>query len=306
MLVALVGLVCAGKSSVANYLIDKHGFTQITLAPKSPGTLHFDSPEAMLHHVTAHWRTNYVTLDLDTTEMVGMFDKRPFFLLVGIEAPMMLRWTRAKARRDESASNASDTLDLATFVAHDDGVMYGTSHASDEHTQNLAKDVSNLSFLHQSGSLISASMPSSNGALAALLSRSQLRIANTMRTLPELYAHLDTLSLTSMHRLRPTWDAYFVSLCSLASLRSNCMKRRVGAVIVRKNRVLSTGYNGTPRGLTNCNEGGCARCNESASCGSNLDECLCLHAEENALLELGRDRGGAEGTIIYCNTYVLG
>ena len=148
-------------------------------------------------------------------------------------------------------------------------------------------------------------MPSGNGALAALLSRSQLRIANTMRTLPELYAHLDTLSLTSMHRLRPTWDAYFVSLCSLASLRSNCMKRRVGAVIVRKNRVLSTGYNGTPRGLTNCNEGGCARCNESASCGSNLDECLCLHAEENALLELGRDRGGAEGTIIYCNTYVF-
>ena len=306
MLIALVGLVCAGKSSVADYLIDKHGFTQITLAPKSPGALHFDSPEAMLHHVTAHWRTNYVTLDLDTTELVGMFDKRPFFLLVGIEAPMMLRWARAKARLDASASNARDTLDLASFVAHDDRVMYGTSHTSDEDTQHLAKDVSNLSFLHQSGSLISASMPSSNGALAALLSRSQLRIANTMRTLPELYAHLDTLSLTSMHRLRPTWDAYFVSLCSLASLRSNCMKRRVGAVIVRKNRVLSTGYNGTPRGLTNCNEGGCARCNESASCGSNLDECLCLHAEENALLELGRDRGGAEGTIIYCNTYVLG
>ncbi|KAI3626255.1 hypothetical protein CBS9595_001616 [Malassezia furfur] len=305
MLVALVGLACAGKSSVANYLIDKHDFTQITLAPKSPGVLHFDSPEAMLHHVTAHWRTNYVTLDLDTTELVGMFDKRPFFLLVGIEAPMMLRWTRAKARLDASASDARDTLDLASFVAHDDSVMYGTTHTSDADAQHLSKDVSNLSFLHQSGSLISASMPSGNGALAALLSRSQLRIANTMRTLPELYAHLDTLSLTSMHRLRPTWDAYFVSLCSLASLRSNCMKRRVGAVIVRKNRVLSTGYNGTPRGLTNCNEGGCARCNESASCGSNLDECLCLHAEENALLELGRDRGGAEGTIIYCNTYVF-
>ena len=82
------------------------------------------------------------------------------------------------------------------------------------------------------------------------------------------------------------------------------MKRRVGAVIVRDHRVLSTGYNGTPRGLTNCSEGGCTRCNGSAPCGSSLDECLCLHAEENALLELGRDRGGAQGTVLYCNTYV--
>ena len=44
------------------------------------------------------------------------------------------------------------------------------------------------------------------------------------------------------------------------------------------------------------------RCNGSAPCGSNLDECVCLHAEENALLELGRDRGGAQGTVLYCNT----
>ena len=120
------------------------------------------------------------------------------------------------------------------------------------------------------------------------------------------------------------------------------MKRRVGAVLVRNNRVLSTGYNGTPRGLRNCNEGGCARCNgrlasaarngtstirplqngapdgehprspggappveektELIKSGVGLDECLCLHAEENALLECGRERGGAEGTVLYCNT----
>lgn len=202
-------------------------------------------------------------------------------------------------------------MDLEAFVANDDRILYGTgegqdttSSEDDDPDTSLASDVSNLSLLQQNGVLVSASVPSSSAALAALLSRSQLRITNTFTHITQLYEHLDSLALPSMHRLRPTWDTYFVSLCSLASLRSNCMKRRVGAVIVRKNRVLSTGYNGTPRGLTNCNEGGCARCNESAPCGSNLDECLCLHAEENALLELGRDRGGAEGTIIYCNTYV--
>ena len=92
------------------------------------------------------------------------------------------------------------------------------------------------------------------------------------------------------------------------------MKRRVGAILVRNKRILATGYiyiytqsptllidplssyNGTPLGLTNCNEGGCTRCN-------GLDErasCLCLHAEENALLEIGRER--VEGATLYCNT----
>lgn len=114
--------------------------------------------------------------------------------------------------------------------------------------------------------------------------------------------------------IRPCWDTYFTSLANLASLRSNCMKRRVGAVLVTNDkRVLSTGYNGTPRGMINCNEGGCARCNGQnyfpnqltstnhvASCGVNLEECLCLHAEENALLEAGRDR--ISNSTLYCNT----
>ena len=92
------------------------------------------------------------------------------------------------------------------------------------------------------------------------------------------------------------------------------MKRRVGAVLVTNKRVISTGYNGTPRGMRNCNEGGCARCNSTSvwidtgrngthtpvKSGVALDECLCLHAEENALLEAGRDR--AEGGVMYCNT----
>lgn len=79
------------------------------------------------------------------------------------------------------------------------------------------------------------------------------------------------------------------------------MKRRVGCVIVREKRVISTGYNGTPRGMTNCNEGGCPRCNNSARAGVDLSTCLCLHAEENALLEAGRDRIG-ETSILYCDT----
>ena len=61
---------------------------------------------------------------------------------------------------------------------------------------------------------------------------------------------------------RPSWDEYFMLQAKLASLRSNCMTRSVGAVIVRDHRQLATGYNGTPPGITNCFEGGCKRCKD--------------------------------------------
>ncbi len=81
------------------------------------------------------------------------------------------------------------------------------------------------------------------------------------------------------------------------------MKRRVGAILVRQNRILATGYNGTPRGLANCNAGGCSHCNYTDKSNLISNECLCLHAEENALLEAGRERVGAD-CVLYCNTYV--
>jgi len=87
---------------------------------------------------------------------------------------------------------------------------------------------------------------------------------------------------------RPTWDQYFITIARLTSKRSNCLKRHVGCVIVKDNRILSLGYNGTPRGTKNCFEGGCSRCAEVTESGNNLDMCMCLHAEENALLYVGQ------------------
>jgi len=84
---------------------------------------------------------------------------------------------------------------------------------------------------------------------------------------------------------RPNWDEYFMKIAQVASMRSNCIKRKVGAVIVRDRRIVSTGYNGTPRGTKNCNEGGCPRCNSLASSGTKLEECLCSHAEENSITQ---------------------
>lgn len=87
---------------------------------------------------------------------------------------------------------------------------------------------------------------------------------------------------------RPGWDEYFMLQAELAKLRSNCMIKSVGAVIVQNNRQLATGYNGTPPGVKNCHEGGCPRCTERAggtiSSGEGLERCLCNHAEANAIM----------------------
>jgi dCMP deaminase len=140
--------------------------------------------------------------------------------------------------------------------------------------------------------------------IAPIVDRATIKLINSDSSLAALHRKLISLNITDPERLRPGWDAYFMQLASLASKRSNCMKRRVGCVLVREKRVIATGYNGAPRGLTNCNEGGCSRCNGGSAGGAALDTCLCLHAEENALLEAGRERVGA-GATLYCDTYVL-
>lgn len=84
---------------------------------------------------------------------------------------------------------------------------------------------------------------------------------------------------------RPDWDTYFMSIARVVATRANCSRRRVAAVIVADRRIISTGYNGTPRNITNCFEGGCPRCSGSAKSGTSLEECLCVHAEQNAICQ---------------------
>ena len=98
---------------------------------------------------------------------------------------------------------------------------------------------------------------------------------------------------------RPGWDDYFMNIAHEVALRSNCIKRRVGAVISLDRRIVSTGYNGTPRGAANCDEGGCPRCNALARSGTNLGECLCSHAEENSITQAAYHGTSVNGGTIY-------
>ncbi len=119
-------------------------------------------------------------------------------------------------------------------------------------------------------------------------------------TVEEFHAKLAGLIPKLMARMkRPGWDEYFMKMAQVASLRSNCAKRKVAAVIVREKRVVTTGYNGTPRGTKNCYEGGCPRCNQLAASGTQLEECLCSHGEENAITQAAYHGVSIAGSTIY-------
>jgi dCMP deaminase len=103
--------------------------------------------------------------------------------------------------------------------------------------------------------------------------------------LAALHGEVQRIFESNLFFERPDWDSYFMSIARVVASRSNCVKRKVAAVVTKDRRIISTGYNGTPRGTQNCNEGGCPRCNSLVPGGTQLDECLCSHGEENAITQ---------------------
>ena len=98
---------------------------------------------------------------------------------------------------------------------------------------------------------------------------------------------------------KPSWDEYFMSIAAVAASRSICSRRHVAAVIVKERQIISTGYNGTPKGIKNCDEGGCPRCNSDIPSGQGLTECICSHAEENAIVQAAKHGIAIEGAVLY-------
>jgi dCMP deaminase len=195
--------------------------TRVPSPAKSPAASGrtFPDVDALLEFVTLRWRERFVLTDIWDETVVDALMRRPFFLLVSVDAPVSVRWQRFKAR---CAATQHTPPTLEDFVLRND--------------QHL--------FAPKTG-------------LSALCQRAQLKLLNSSSDMSVLRNAILHLDLMDEARVRPSWDQYFMQLADLAARRSNCMKRRVGCCIVREKRVISTGYNGTPRGMTNCNEGGC-------------------------------------------------
>ncbi|POS74427.1 deoxycytidylate deaminase [Diaporthe helianthi] len=312
MLIGICGSICSGKGTVARYLVEHHGFRHVSVDPngsKTPrGQINsqeaesnvsnthqkrpsataeiFHTSDELLEYVTQRWQERWVTTDVMSKKVLDAYSRRPSFLLISVDAPILVRWQRYQRRKQEMASAAGAEQPIEPI----------TKSLPDSQQIHPAETLEDFVMLSD------AQLYHPERGQATHISGATVRLLNTSGSLANLYVNLGKLDLLSTERLRPGWDNYFMTLASLAARRSNCMKRRVGCVVVSHNRrVISTGYNGTPRGIRNCGDGGCPRCNQGLGSGHGLTTCLCIHAEENALLEAGRDRL-REGAVLYCDT----
>lgn len=101
---------------------------------------------------------------------------------------------------------------------------------------------------------------------------------------------------------RPSWDEYFMKLAHEVATRTTCLRRAVGAVIVKDRRILATGYNGVPSGLTHCAETGCLRQELGIPSGQRHEICRGLHGEQNAIIQAARYGIDISGSTIYVTT----
>ncbi len=99
---------------------------------------------------------------------------------------------------------------------------------------------------------------------------------------------------------RPSWPEYFMGIAGMVAARSTCLRRHVGAILVKERRILATGYNGAPSGVRHCDEVGCLRQDNSVPSGTRHELCRGLHAEQNAIIQAAYHGIPITGSTLYC------
>ncbi len=104
------------------------------------------------------------------------------------------------------------------------------------------------------------------------------------------------------HR-RPDWEVYFLKIAQLAATRSTCIRRHVGAVLVKEKKILATGYNGAPSGISHCLDVGCLRDQRGVPSGQRHELCRGLHAEQNAIIQAAYHGVSIQGADLFCTNF---
>ena len=102
--------------------------------------------------------------------------------------------------------------------------------------------------------------------------------------------------------MRPSWDEYFMEIADVVKKRSTCIRRQVGAILVKDKQILTTGYNGSPKNLEHCDKTGCKRQELNIPSGQRHELCRALHAEQNAIIQAAHNGVGINGSTLYVTT----
>lgn len=286
MILGVTGFFCSGKDTVAAAL-ERKGFAHCSLSQILRQELAQRRVEETIPNLTQignelretfgagvlaqraldsiDYMRNWVITSIRHPAEVQALRMRPDFEMVFIDADQRLRYDRSMTR-----NRHGDPPTFESFVQEE------TRQASPENV--YAQDLNGCKQL--------ADHIIQNNASKEVFEN-------------ELFEYVSKLLFTRFQP-RPSWDEYFMMMAEVAALRSNCIKRHVGAVLVIDQQILSTGYNGTPRGIKNCNEGGCPRGAALTDSGAALSECIGVHAEENAIIQAAAHGVAIRGATLYC------
>jgi dCMP deaminase len=285
MIIGLTGENCAGKSTLAEYLMKKSFYyyslsdvireelkaegkpvTRENLIKKGNELRERHGPGALGRKIAEKIQDdkNYVVDSIRNPAEVEELKKSGRFFLFYVTAPQKTRFKRVKARQREE--------DPQTFKAF--------TEIEKLEMENEDKAKQNLKGTFE----LAEKTLENDGSLRQLNDKVDLALSEVS----------DEFKLT-----RPSWDDYFMGIAKVVASRSNCIKRKVAAIIVKDKRIISTGYNGTPRGTKNCSDGGCARCNNFTESGKGLEECLCSHGEENAIVQSSYHGISIKDSVLY-------
>lgn len=285
MIVGVTGYFGAGKDTVAA-LLEKRSFSHISLSDMIREEIRRRGETITIPRMTEVGNElrrergpqvlaemaldqidptkNHVITSIRSPGEVAALRRRADFVLVFVDASLPARFERTRKR-----ARAGDAKTLAEFKAHETAQMKSGDPAAQQ--LRACRDAADLILMN-------------NGAVEAL----EKRIAPLLQRI-----------VREFMPPRPAWNEYFMSIAEVTATRSNCLKRRIGALIVKDKQIVSTGYNGTPKGIKNCDEGGCPRCAGFGESGRNVDECLCVHAEENAIVQAACNGISIQGSTLY-------
>jgi len=283
MIIGLTGRNASGKGAVADYLKQK-GFCYYSLSDvlrdfmrkrnikitrenliKSGNELREKSGSSVLADkiISRLDRNNNYAIDsIRNPEEIKSFRKTGNFVLLDIISSQKIRFERIKQR-----NRPGDPETLAEFISMENRELKSKNKSCQQ--------------LMDCAALADYKI-TNNGSLQELYNKINKLLKNLL-----------------MRNKRPSWDEYFINIAKVIASRSNCMKRKVAAIVVKDGRIISTGYNGTPRGTRNCNEGGCPRCNSLTTSGKNLEDCFCSHGEENAIVQAAYHGISLKGSTLY-------
>lgn len=137
----------------------------------------------------------------------------------------------------------------------------------------------------------------------AQMAKVELRNDSTKEKLQQKVQQLVQDWMFKLQDSRPNWDHYFMNIAEQVKMRCSCMSAKKGAIVVREKMIISTGYNGTPKSITHCTQGGCPRCTArhlgKIKSGVYSEPCICCHSEENAIIQAAYNGTSTNGSVMY-------